>query len=64
MPGQHTEFAFETAIEDHLVSSGGYEKGDRDAFDLSRGLFPQEILALIQETQPKEWEYLANLQKG
>ncbi len=64
MPGQHTEFAFETAIEYHLVSSGGYEKGDRDAFDLNRGLFPQEILAFIRETQPKEWEYLVNLQKG
>jgi type I restriction enzyme R subunit len=64
MPGQHTEKAFETAIEAHLVSTGGYEPGDRDTFDPARGFFPPDILAFIQETQPQEWEYLANLQKS
>jgi type I restriction enzyme R subunit len=64
MPGQHTEQAFETAIEHHLTTAGGYGKGERDAFDLDRGLFPQETLAFIRETQPQEWEYLAKLQKG
>jgi type I restriction enzyme R subunit len=64
MPGQHTEKAFETAIEAHLVSAGGYEPGDRDTFDPVRGIFPSDILAFIQATQPQEWEYLANLQKG
>jgi type I restriction enzyme R subunit len=64
MPGQHAEQAFETAIEYHLTTLGGYGKGERDTFDLNRGLFPQEILAFIQETQTQEWEYLANLQKG
>ena len=65
MPGQHTEFRpLKPPSRTTWSASGGYEKGDRDAFDLSRGLFPQEILAFIQETQPKEWEYLANLQKG
>ena len=38
MPGQHTEKAFETTIEAHLVSAGGYEPGDRDTFDPVRGL--------------------------
>jgi len=60
---QTNEKAFETAIEDYLTSAGGYAKGDREAFDSERGLFPQEALAFIRETQPKEWEYLANLQK-
>jgi type I restriction enzyme R subunit len=64
MPGQHTEQAFETAIEYHLTSVGGYGKGERDSFDLNRGLFPQDFLAFIKETQPQEWEYLAKLQKG
>jgi len=63
MPGQHTEHAFETAIEQHLTTAGGYEKGDKDAFDPERGLFPVDVLAFIQETQPREWEYLANIQK-
>ncbi|MEK7678961.1 MAG: hypothetical protein AAB356_02095, partial [Deltaproteobacteria bacterium] len=63
MTGQHTEKAFETAIEHHLTASGGYEKGDREAFDPVRGLFPQDVLAFIKTTQPKEWEYLENIQK-
>ena len=36
MPGRHTEQAFETAIEHHLTTAGGYEKGDRQAFDRER----------------------------
>jgi type I restriction enzyme R subunit len=63
MPGQYIEKAFETAIEEHLITIGGYEKGDRDAFDLERGLFPHDVIAFIQETQPREWECLADLQK-
>ena len=38
-------------------------KGNKDAFDPERGLDPTVLLAFIQETQPKEWEYLKNLQK-
>ncbi len=63
MPGQHTELAFESAIEDHLLTTAGYAKGDRDAFDPDRGLDPTVFLSFIQETQPKEWAYLRNLQK-
>jgi type I restriction enzyme R subunit len=63
MSGQHTEYAFETAIEQHLTTVGGYEKGDWEAFDLERALFPQDVISFVQKTQPKEWEYLANLQK-
>jgi len=63
MPGQHTEQAFETAIEHYLVSSGGYEPGDRDAFDRERCIDPTVFLAFVRETQPKEWAYLETLQK-
>ncbi|TET44556.1 type I restriction endonuclease subunit R [candidate division TA06 bacterium] len=63
MPSQHTEEAFETAIENHLIAAGGYEPGDRDAFDRDRGIDPGVFLAFVRETQPKEWEYLENLQK-
>ncbi|MGD9159380.1 MAG: type I restriction endonuclease [Desulfobacteraceae bacterium] len=64
MPDHYTEYAFETAIENHLTTAGGYKKGDRDSFDTERGLFIDEVIAFIQETQPGEWEYLVNLQKG
>ena len=51
------------AIEHHLITSAGYEKGSPDAFDQERGLFPQDVISFIQETQPKEWEYLSTIQK-
>jgi len=63
MFAKHTEQAFETAIEYYLATAGGYEQGDREAFDSGRGLFSRDVLAFIQGTQPKEWEYLANIQK-
>ena len=63
MPGQHTEQAFESAIEYYLVTEGGYKKCDPEKFDRERGLFPQDVLSFIRETQPREWAYLENLQK-
>lgn len=63
MPGRYTERAFETAIEYHLTTSGGYVKGDPETFEPERGIFPQDVISFIKETQPKEWEYIANLQK-
>jgi type I restriction enzyme R subunit len=59
----YTEASFETAIEQHLLSSDGYTMGDRDDFDVERGLDPMVFIAFIQETQPKEWEYLHKIQK-
>ncbi|MBI4656456.1 MAG: type I restriction endonuclease subunit R [Elusimicrobia bacterium] len=63
MPGQHTELAFEAAIENHLLTSGGYAQGNKDTFDRERAIDPAIFLSFIQETQPKEWAYLKNLQK-
>jgi type I restriction enzyme R subunit len=63
MSGNHTEFAFESAIEAHLIASGGYVSGDREGFDPQRALFPAEVLAFIQATQPATWDYLVNIQK-
>ena len=54
MPGQHTERAFESAIENHLLTKGGYVRGDREAFDPGRALDPAVLLSFVRETQPKE----------
>jgi len=62
MPAQYREVAFETAIENHLLTFGGYVKGDPDTFDQERGLDPTMLLPFIQQTQPREWEYLHNIQ--
>ncbi|MFU8857626.1 MAG: type I restriction endonuclease [Deferrisomatales bacterium] len=64
MPGRHTEAAFEAGIEAYLTASGGYVTGDRDAFDAERCIDRAAFLAFVQETQPEEWAYLENLQKG
>lgn len=59
----HSEAAFESAIEEHLLTKGGYIKGSPETYDASRALNPAIIIDFIKETQPKEWEYLENLQK-
>lgn len=56
----HTETAFESVIESHLLSNG-YGKVDKSGFDRSRAIFPEVALAFIRETQPKEWSRLEAL---
>lgn len=63
MPKITKEIAFETAIENHLLTIAGYVKGDPATFDRERCLNPTVLLSFIQETQPKEWEYLKKIQK-
>ena len=63
MPVDHREIAFEKAIEWYLLEHGGYLKGNKETFDPARCLDPSVLIPFIKETQPKEWEYLANLQK-
>ena len=58
--GRHSEAAFETAIEAHLLENG-YVPVSREGFDRERAIFPETILAFIRETQPKEWAKLETL---
>ena len=55
--GRHSEAAFETVIEAHLLENG-YVPIDREGFDRERAIFPETVLAFICETQPKEWAKL------
>jgi len=57
------EIAFESAIENHLLTKAGFIKGDNNTFSTERGFDPVALLAFIQVTQPKEWQYLKDLQK-
>lgn len=59
----YSEAAFETAIEDHLLLSGGYQKGKPELFDRKRALDTGVLLEFIKETQPEEWEYLSGILK-
>ena len=57
---RHSEAAFETVIEAHLLANG-YVAVNRDGFDRERAVFPETVLAFIRETQPKEWAKLESL---
>ncbi|MBN1488050.1 MAG: type I restriction endonuclease subunit R [Anaerolineae bacterium] len=52
----HTETAFETVIEHHLLNHG-YRRIESH-FDPVRAIFPDEVCAFIQETQPVVWHKL------
>ncbi len=55
----HKEIAFETEICDHLAAHGWlYAEGDAAKYDRARALFPEDVLAWVQQTQPAAWEAL------
>jgi len=60
----YREIAFESAIEHYLLEAGGFKKADPKNFDCDRAIDSSILLDFIQETQPKEWGYLKNLQKN
>ncbi len=60
MTGRHSEAAFETVIEAHLLAHG-YVSLDREAFDRERAIYPEAVLDFIRETQPNEWAKLEAL---
>lgn len=60
MSQYYKEKAFEEAIEYSLLTDGGYIKADPANFDRERCLDPTVLIPFIQETQPKEWQYLEN----
>jgi type I restriction enzyme R subunit len=56
MPGQTTERAFETYVEEILLTRGGWQSGSNAEWDKERALFPARVFAFIHETQPKLWD--------
>lgn len=57
----HREVNFEAELEQALLVEGGYTKGSPADYDPELALFPQEILAFVQATQPAAWQRLASL---
>ncbi len=60
IPPSHSEAAFETVIESHLLANG-YVNIDRDGFDRGFAVFPEVVLNFIRETQLAEWAKLEAL---
>jgi type I restriction enzyme, R subunit len=57
---RHSEAAFETVLEAHMLSNG-YLSIAREGFDRERAIFPETLLSFIRDTQPKEWAKLEAL---
>lgn len=56
----HKEISFENEICQHLGANGWlYADGDAAGYDRARALFPADVLAWVQATQPKAWEVMA-----
>lgn len=51
-----TEKTFETAIVESLVQQGGFIQGNAPDYSPELGMFKYEVLAFLQESQPKAWE--------
>jgi type I restriction enzyme R subunit len=60
----HNEIAFETDICNHLAAQGWLygapgSDGDASGYDTPRALYPADLLAWVQATQPDAWEALS-----
>ncbi|WP_406832806.1 DEAD/DEAH box helicase family protein [Pedococcus sp. KACC 23699] len=51
------ESAFEANIEGHLLSAG-WGKTSPGGYDRKQGLFTDEVIAFVEESQPKAWAQL------
>jgi len=59
MGALHQEISFEAEVCDYLAANGWlYEFDDGQAYDRARALFPADLTAWVQATQPKAWEAL------
>lgn len=59
----HKEKKFEEELVAHLVSHG-WQEGDPARYDRGLALYPDDLIAWLQESQPKEWEKLAAWHNG
>ncbi|MBB5144324.1 type I restriction endonuclease subunit R [Desulfovibrio intestinalis] len=57
MPAMHTERRFEEAGERTLLAQGYVKRSARD-YDADAALFPADVLAWVQNSQPKVWNAL------
>ena len=59
MTAIHKELAFEDAICAHLAANGWlYESGAAARYDRAHALFPEDLAAWLQQTQPDAWDGL------
>jgi type I restriction enzyme R subunit len=61
MSGQTKELAFETYVEEILLTSSGWQSGRLTEWSKERALFPAQLFAFIKETQAALWKQMSEL---
>ena len=52
----HTEHAFESLIVSEMTApAAGWLAGEPKSYDAASGLYPDDVIGFIAETQPKAW---------
>lgn len=61
----YKEKRFEEDIENYLLTSGGYTKGNLLTYDKDKAIDMKKLIEFIKSTQPKEWErYVRNYKEA
>lgn len=60
----YKEVNFEDAIEEVLTSEGGFSRREPEEYDPERALFPNDIIAFVQQTQSKFWNSFYEMNKS
>lgn len=58
---QTTETAFETRVEEILLTQGAWKRGTNADWDKSIALFPDRVISFIAQTQPRLWAEIGKL---
>ena len=61
MASQTNERAFESYVEQMLLTGSGWLQGTNAEWDVERALFPARIITFIQDTQPQLWGEMLSL---
>ena len=61
MSGQTNEHAFEVHVEEVLHQQCGWHAGTTTEWDVERALFPAQVYAFLQSTQPRLWDEMRAL---
>lgn len=64
MPGLHTEDRFEAELVGHLTTQGGWLAGDPKKYDRALGLYPEDVIGWIEDSQPTEYAKVKGTNNG
>ena len=64
MPALHMELNFEDELVGHLIKEGGWIAGDPKKYDRALGIYTEDVIGWIQDTQPTEYEKVKGAQNG